>query len=135
MSKVAVGVESYTSPDGTVTPTAITWHDGRRWPVEVEVAEKWGDPRAVGVQGWRWRVKLMPGGQRKWLWYEYDQMSHAMRFFVKVDDEAVMDNALRKAKEQMRRDARDGYIQRPWVYSEPEDPDPDAYGWEPDGWC
>ncbi len=35
----------------------------------------------------------------------------------------------------MRREPRPGYIQKPWVYSEPEDPDPDAYGWEPEGWA
>lgn len=135
MSKVAVGVEAYTAPDGTVTPLAITWHDGRRWEVAVEVAEKMGRAGSFGVQSWRWRVKILPSGQRKWLYFEYVHETDAPRYYVEVNINVAADNALRRAQQQAKRDPHDGYIQRPWIRDEPEDPDPDAWGWEPEGWC
>lgn len=126
MARVAVGVESYAAIDGTLTPTAIVWADGRRWAVEVEVAERVGKPGRCGLQAWRWRVRVMPSGQRKWLNLEY--RVDTQFWWVEVADH--MDG-----RPAPRRDPHDGYIQRPWLQSEPEDPDPDAYGWEPEGWC
>lgn len=70
--RVPVAVESRTAADGTATPLAIEWADGRRWAVEVEWAEPWGRPTAggAGVQRWRYRVRLTPGGQCKYLWWD-----------------------------------------------------------------
>lgn len=66
----AVGVQAYTDPHGVITPTAIRWEDGRQWPIEVEIAEKWGKPSVEGTQRWRYRVRILPFGQRKWLYFD-----------------------------------------------------------------
>ena len=125
MPRVPVGVESYTSPDGTLTPTAIVWRDGRRWQVEVDAAESVDAYERGFAKTWRWRVRVMPSGQRKWLWYSVDRGRH--EWWVEVA--GTMDG-----RPAPRRDPHDGYIQRPWLQSQPEDPDPDAWGWEPEGW-
>lgn len=67
-----MAMESRTDANGVVTPLAIEWTDGRKWAVEVEWAEPWGRPTAggAGVRRWRCRVRLMPGGQRKYLWWD-----------------------------------------------------------------
>lgn len=70
--RVPVGVECYIAPDGTAEPHAIVWADGRRWSVECEWAEPWGPRTAggAGVQRWRYRVRVLPGGQRKYLYWD-----------------------------------------------------------------
>lgn len=70
MERVPVGVVSYTAPDGSVTPREIVWGDGRRWRVDVEIAEPAGPKPAQGQRPWRYRVRILPSGQRKWLWWD-----------------------------------------------------------------
>lgn len=73
IERVPVGVVAYTAPDGTITPQEIVWADGRRWSVEVEIAEPVGRKPAPGCgpQERRYRVRIMPSGQRKWLWLDW----------------------------------------------------------------
>lgn len=71
VERVPVGVVSYTAPDGAVTPREIVWSDGRSWKVEVEISEPAGPKPAMGLQPWRWRVRILPHGQRKWLYLDW----------------------------------------------------------------
>ena len=119
MSRVPAGVESYTSSDGTLTPTVIVWSDGRRRAVEIDATESVDSYERGFAKTGRWRVCVMPSGQRKWLWYSVDKGRH--EWWVEVADH--MDE--RPAPKQ---DSHTGYIQRPWIQSQPEDPDADAWG-------
>lgn len=64
---------AYTALDSTVTPQEIRWADGRRWRVEVEMTEPVG-PKPVArcaQRAWRYRVRILPSGQRKWLYLDW----------------------------------------------------------------
>lgn len=69
---VPVAVVSRTDAEGRVTPLSIEWPDGRSWRVEVDFAEPWGarPAQGCGTQRWRYRVRLLPSGQRRMLYWD-----------------------------------------------------------------
>ena len=73
VERVPVGVVSYTDAGGMVVPLEIVWGDGRRWKVEVEIDEAWGrrPAQGCGQQARRYRVRILPSGQRKWLFLDW----------------------------------------------------------------
>ena len=69
--KVYVDVDAHFSKDGQLMPSAITWEDGHRYPVDrVTDVQRCASRKAGGVGI---RYTCIVGGKQSYLFYEVDK--------------------------------------------------------------